>query len=185
MYGDIDSQDDSSCASNKSWDMSKDSVQEDQKNIVYNDAVDDDKIDNGLHLRNGLVLNNINDDNDNNYIEQGGVICQQDGQDNQFGGANHNPQAQNKYFGGVNELNQNNFDKGEEHGKAGNKVQNQGKNYNNHACSATTIADSVGHMCDPIQCGLLSSISLLALGGRKPYCLFYVLEYAWCDYFFL
>ena len=34
MYGDVDSQDDSSCASNKSWDMSKDGRQEDQKNAV-------------------------------------------------------------------------------------------------------------------------------------------------------
>ena len=44
MYGDVDSQDDSSCASNKSWDMSKDGGQVDQKNIVYDDAVDDDEI---------------------------------------------------------------------------------------------------------------------------------------------
>ena len=40
---DVNSQDNSSCASNKSWNMEKDSGQEDQKNVVYNDAVDDDK----------------------------------------------------------------------------------------------------------------------------------------------
>ena len=45
MYGDVDSQDDSSCASNKSWDMSKDGGQIDQKTILYNDAFDDNKID--------------------------------------------------------------------------------------------------------------------------------------------
>ena len=32
------------------------------------------------------------------------------------------------------------------------------------ACSATTIADSVGHMCDAIQCGQLSPVPLLTLG---------------------
>ena len=45
MYGDTDSQDNSSCASDKSWDMLKDSGQEGQKTIMYDDAVDDDKID--------------------------------------------------------------------------------------------------------------------------------------------
>ena len=34
MYNDVNSQDDSSCASNKMWNMSKDGGQEDQKNIV-------------------------------------------------------------------------------------------------------------------------------------------------------
>ena len=34
MYGNVDSQDNSSCASDKSWDMKKDGGQEDQKNIV-------------------------------------------------------------------------------------------------------------------------------------------------------
>ena len=35
MYDNVDSQDDSSCASDKSWDMKKDGGQEDDKNIVY------------------------------------------------------------------------------------------------------------------------------------------------------
>ena len=74
MYGDVDSQDDSSCASNKSWDKSKDGGQIDQKNIMYDDAVDDDKIDDlnkedVLHLRDDLADNNNDDDNDNNYIK--------------------------------------------------------------------------------------------------------------------
>ena len=54
MYGDVNPDNNSSCASNKSWDMAKDGGQEDQKNIVYDDAVDCDKInylnDDGLHL---------------------------------------------------------------------------------------------------------------------------------------
>ena len=56
LYSDVESQDDNSCASNKSWNMSKDGGQIDQKTIVYNDAVADDKIDDlneelVLHLR--------------------------------------------------------------------------------------------------------------------------------------
>ena len=66
MYRDINSQDNSSCASNKSWNMPKYGGQVDQKNIVYNDAVDNDKIDNlnkdGLDLQNGLG-DNINNGN--------------------------------------------------------------------------------------------------------------------------
>ena len=84
MYGDINSQDDSSCSFNKCWDMLKDGSQEDQKNIIYNDAIDDNEIDNLnkkdlLHLRHGLAdNNNNNDDNNNNYFEHGGIINQQD-----------------------------------------------------------------------------------------------------------
>ena len=40
MYGGVDSQDDSRYASHKSWDMLKDGGQIDQKNIVYDDTVD-------------------------------------------------------------------------------------------------------------------------------------------------
>ena len=79
LYGDLDSQDDTSCAPNKSWDILKDGDQIDQKTIVYNDAVDDDKIDDlnkedALHLQDGLANNN---GNNNNNIEHGGVINQQ------------------------------------------------------------------------------------------------------------
>ena len=96
MYGDVNSQDDSSCVSNKSWDMSKDGSWDDQKNTVYDDTVNDDKIvllskKDALRLHDGLADNNNNDDNNNNYIKHGGVINQQDGQENHFGGAYNNP----------------------------------------------------------------------------------------------
>ena len=102
MHRDVNSQNNSSYFSDKSWDKAKDGGQIDQKNIVYDDAVDDDEIDNLnndlLHLRNGLG-DNINDGNNkHDYIKQGGIINQHDGQENQFGGANNNPQAQNKVF---------------------------------------------------------------------------------------
>ena len=69
MYNDVDSQDNSSCASDKSWDMKKDGGQEDDKNIVYNDNMEQDEIndlnEDLLHLRNGLG-DNINDANNGN-----------------------------------------------------------------------------------------------------------------------
>ena len=87
LYGDIDSQNDSSCVSDKSWDMSKDGSQIDQKTIVYNDVVDDDKINDQnkkdvIHLQNVLA--------NNNNVEHGGVINQQNKQENHFGVANNN-----------------------------------------------------------------------------------------------
>ena len=66
MYRDVDSQDNSSCASDKSWDEKKDGGQIDTKNIVYDDAVDDDEIDDLnedlIQLRNGFG-DNVNDGN--------------------------------------------------------------------------------------------------------------------------
>ena len=52
--------------------MPKGGDQEDQKDIVYNNAVDNDEIDHlnkddVLHLRNDLADNNNNDKNDNSY----------------------------------------------------------------------------------------------------------------------
>ena len=95
MYGDVDSQDDNSCASDTSLDEKKDGDQIDQKTIVYDDDVDDDEIDDLnkdlLHLRNGLG-DNVNDgNNEYNYIEQGKIINEQDGQGNHFGNTNNNP----------------------------------------------------------------------------------------------
>ena len=59
-----------------------------------------------LRLRNGLG-DNVNDgNNEYTYIEQGGIINEQDGQANHFDNANNNPQAQSEHFGGANELNQ-------------------------------------------------------------------------------
>ena len=86
IYGNVNSQDNSSCVSNKSWDIAKDGSQEDQKNIIYDYTVDDDEINNlnedGLHLRYGLEDNINGDNNKYNYIKQGGVINQQDRQGN-------------------------------------------------------------------------------------------------------
>ena len=45
----------------------------------------------------------------------------------------------------MNEFDQNNIDEGEEHGDAGDKVQNQGRNNNNHA----EISDNEGSYNDP------------------------------------
>ena len=145
MYGDVNSQDNSSCDSDKSWDMAKDGGQEDQKNIVYDDAIDGDEINNlnedGLHLRNGLGDNINNGNNKYNYIKQGGVINQQDGQGNHFGGANNNPQAQNEHFGGANELDQNNIDDEDRNNDNDNdEGQNQDGSNNNHA----EISDNEG-----------------------------------------
>ena len=97
MYGDVNLQDDNSCASNKSWDMPKNGGQEDQKTMMYIDAVDDNEIDDLnkdlIQLRNGFG-DNVNDgNNEHEYIEQGGIINEQDGQGNHFGNANNNPQA--------------------------------------------------------------------------------------------
>ena len=97
LYGDVESQDDSSCASDKSWDMPKDCGQIDQRTVVYDYAVNDDKIDNlkkedALHLQNGLTNNNNANNNNNNNIKHGGVINQQDKQQNHFGAANNNLQ---------------------------------------------------------------------------------------------
>ena len=107
---------------------------------MCDDAVNDDKIndlnEDGLYLRNGLGENINNGNNKHNYIEQGGVINQQDGQGNHFGGAINNPQAHNEHFGGVNELDQNNAinnnnddDNNDDNNDEG---QNQGENNNNH-----------------------------------------------------
>ena len=114
--------------------MKKDGGQEDQKTIVYNDAFDDNKItdlnDYLVHLYNGQGDNVNNGNNKYNYIEQGGIINEQDEQGNHFGNANNNPQAQNKHFGGGNELNQNNTNNDDNNNDNNNKNQNQARNNN-------------------------------------------------------
>ena len=135
MYGDVNSQDNGSCASDKSRDKAKDRIQIDQKNIVYDDAVDGHEIDNLnkdlLHLHNGLEDNVNNDNNKYNYIKQGGIINEQDGQGNHFSDANNNPQAQNGHFGGGNEIDQNIINNDNNNNDNDNKHQNQGGNNNN------------------------------------------------------
>ena len=69
LYGDVESQDDSSCASDESWDMPKND-EIDLKNIVFDNAVNDDEIDDldnkyALHPNDGLENNN-NNNNINN-----------------------------------------------------------------------------------------------------------------------
>ena len=71
LYKDVDSQNDSSCASNKIWDILKDGSQTDQTTIVYNDTVDNDKIDDlnkkdAFYLHDSLANNNDNNNNNNN-----------------------------------------------------------------------------------------------------------------------
>ena len=122
LYGDVESQDDSSCASDKSWDMPKDGGEIDQKNIVYNDAVDDGKIDDlneedTIHLKDGLANNN----NNNNNIKHVGVINQQDEHQNHFGAANNNLKPQNNHFEGTNEHDQDDNDEGQDQGEDNNK----------------------------------------------------------------
>ena len=97
MYGGVDSQYNSSCAYDESWNMPKDGGQEDQKTIVYNDAVDDDEIDNLnkdlIQLRNGFGDHVDEFNNKQEYIKQGGVVNEQDEEGNHFGDGNNNPQS--------------------------------------------------------------------------------------------
>ena len=83
LYDNVGSQDNSSCASDKSWDMKKDGSQEDDKNIVYNDDMEQDEIndlnEDLLHLRNGLGDNSNNANNKLQYIEEGGILHEDEG----------------------------------------------------------------------------------------------------------
>ena len=86
LYDNVDSQDDSSCASDKSWNMKKDGDQEDDKNIVYDDNMEQDEIndlnEDLLYLWNGLG-DNINDaNNKHQYIEEVGILNEDEGQRN-------------------------------------------------------------------------------------------------------
>ena len=83
-------------------DIPKNGGEIDHTNIVYNDAIDNDEI-NDLqdedtpHLNDGLADNN----NNNNNIKHVGVISQQDKQQNHVGAPNNNLQPQNDHFGGM------------------------------------------------------------------------------------
>ena len=79
LYGDVESQNDNSCASDESWNISKHG-EIDVKNIVFDNAVNNDEIDDldiedVLHLNDGLENNN-----NNNNIKHIKVINQQDKQ---------------------------------------------------------------------------------------------------------
>ena len=126
MYDNVDSQDDSSCASDKSWDMEKDGGQDENKNIAYDDDVEQYEINdlNGdlLHLRNGLG-DNINVANNKLQYIEGRILNEDKRQGNHFGNVNHIllanniPLAQNKYFGGAN----NNDDKDDDNNNNNNE----------------------------------------------------------------
>ena len=100
MDGDIESQDDNSCVFDESLDLPKDGGEIDQKNIVYDDAVDDDENDDlndkdAFHLNDGLANNNNNNNNNNNSnsdsdnIKLVEVINQSEEQRNHFGATNN------------------------------------------------------------------------------------------------
>ena len=82
MYRDVNSQDSSNCDSDKSWDMPKDRGQEDQKTIIYDDAVDDGMCDDLnkdlIQQGNGFGDNVSKFNNKQEYIKQGGVVNKQD-----------------------------------------------------------------------------------------------------------
>ena len=83
LYEDVNSQDNSSCASGKSSDMKKDGGQEDNKNIVYGGNMELDEIndlnEDLLHLSNGLG-DNINDANNNlQYKEENRILDEDEG----------------------------------------------------------------------------------------------------------
>ena len=137
LYGDIDSQDDSSCASNESWDMPKNG-EIDLKKIKFDNAVNDDEVDNldnedTLRLNDGLANNNNNNnnnndnnnnnnnnnnndndnDNDNDNIEHIVIINQQDKQQNHVGIPNNNLQPENDHFKGLGEHHPDDNEEGE------------------------------------------------------------------------
>ena len=72
LYKDVNSQDNSNCASNQSWEMKKNGDQEDDKNIVQDDDMEQNEIDvlneDLLHLRNGLGDNINNANKEHQYI---------------------------------------------------------------------------------------------------------------------
>ena len=86
LYDDINSQDDSSCASDKSWNSKKDGGQDDNKNIVYDDDMEQDKTNDLnkdlLHLHNGLGDNIKDTNNKCQYIEEEGILNEDQEQGN-------------------------------------------------------------------------------------------------------
>ena len=120
-----------------SWDKKKDGGQDDDKNIVYNDDMEHDKLDDLnedlLHLRNRLG-DNINDvNNKHQYNEEEGILNEDEGQGNYFGTAkniplaNNFPLGQNEHFGGAVNI-ENDKD---ENNDIDNENQNHGVNNGN------------------------------------------------------
>ena len=142
LYDDVDSQDDSSCASDKSWDSKKDGGQDDNKIIVYNDDMEQDEIndlnEDLLHLRNGLGDNINNTNNERQYIEEGGILNEDEEQGNHFGTANNIPLGQNEHFGGAN--NDDNDDN--ENNNIDNENQDHGRNNHHQVSDDDTIGNA-------------------------------------------
>ena len=117
-------------------------------NIVYNDDVEYDKIDDLntdlLHLRNGLG-DNINDaNNKHQYIEEGGIFDEDEGQRNHFGNTNNIllvnniPLGQNGYFGGVDNIDNDNNKNNNIH----NESQNHDRNHGNQISDNDTTGNA-------------------------------------------
>ena len=148
MYNDVDSQDDSSCASDKRWDMKKDGGQDDNKNFVYDDDIEQDEINDLnkdlLHLRNGLGDNINNANNELQYIEEGGILNEDEGQGDHFGNAkniplaNHIQLAQNEHFGGANN---NDDDDDDNNNNNDNENQYHGRNNHNQVSEDNTVGN--------------------------------------------
>ena len=83
LYPDVDPQDDIDNASDTSWDKKKHGGEDDDKNILYDGDVKYNEIDDLnedlLHLRNGLG-DNINDANNKfQYLQEGGILNEDEG----------------------------------------------------------------------------------------------------------
>ena len=119
----------------------KNGGQEDDKNIPYDDDVEYDEVDDlnedNLHLRSGLE-DNINDSNNKfEYLQEGGILNEDEGQGNHFNNvnniplANNVPLAQNDHFGGANN---------DDHNDDGNNGNNN-ENQNNHRNNPNQVSD--------------------------------------------
>ena len=148
LYRNVDSQDNNDNASDTSWDKKKDDGQNDNKNIVYDDDVEHDKIDDLnedlLHLRNRLG-DNINDaNNGHQYIEEEGILNEDEGQGNDVGNTNNIPLAnniplgQNKHFGGAYNIDNDN----DENNDKENENQNHGRNNGNQISDDDTTGNA-------------------------------------------
>ena len=79
LYRDVDPDDNSDNASDTSWDKKKHGdVQNDDKNILNHDDVEDNEVDDLseylLHLQNGFGENINNANNKFQYLHEGGIL---------------------------------------------------------------------------------------------------------------
>ena len=126
----------------------KDGGQEDGKNIIYDDNMEQDETndlnEDFLHLRNGLGDNINNANNEHQYIEEGGILNEDEGQRNHFGNTNNIllvnniPLGQNEYFGGADNIDNDN----DENNDIDNKNQNHDGNNNNQISDGDVISNA-------------------------------------------